>query len=89
MSQLSPRGRLQAAKENFLTAEDLARRRFLKGAAVLSGAGAAGAVLAAGADPILDLPEHIKPLLLIPVGFPAEKPEAKLRLSVTEAVTEI
>lgn len=38
---------------------------------------------------ILDLPEHLKPLLLIPVGFPAEKPEAKPRLPVTEAVTEI
>ncbi|MFN0041447.1 MAG: sulfite dehydrogenase [Burkholderiales bacterium] len=62
MSQLPPRGRLQAARENFLTAEDLARRRFLKGAAVLSGAGAAGAVLAASADPILDLPEHSRTL---------------------------
>lgn len=38
---------------------------------------------------ILDLPEHLKPLLLIPVGFPAEEPKAKPRVAVTEVVTEI
>ena len=62
MSQSDQRGHLQPARENFLTAEDLARRRFLKSAAVLSGAGAAIALPAAGADPVLDLPEHSKAL---------------------------
>ncbi len=62
MSQSEKRGHLQPVRENFLTPEDLARRRFLKSAAVLSGAGAAIAQPAASADPILDLPEHSKTL---------------------------
>ena len=50
-------------RENFLTPEDFARRRFLRAGLALGGAVAAGASAAAeGERAILELPEHSKTL---------------------------
>src|SRR4030042_5471283 len=38
---------------------------------------------------ILSLPEKLRPIALIPVGYPAEKPETPLRKSKKEAITTI
>ncbi|MFT4313171.1 MAG: NAD(P)H-dependent oxidoreductase [Candidatus Woesearchaeota archaeon] len=37
---------------------------------------------------ILELPEHIKPVVLCPVGFAADEPRPKLRYSLTELFKE-
>jgi sulfane dehydrogenase subunit SoxC len=54
------RGRIRPAPEDFLRAQEVARRRFL-GRALALGAGLA-ATAAPAADPILDLPEHSRTL---------------------------
>ncbi|HEY7758727.1 MAG TPA: sulfite dehydrogenase [Burkholderiales bacterium] len=63
---VSRRRRIQPAPENFLTLEDIARRRFLRRSLALGGAltaaGAAGVASAQAPDPILQLPEHSKTL---------------------------
>ena len=57
------RGRIHPAPENFLTPQDIARRRFLRQSLALGGGiAAASAALAQSADPILELPEHSKTL---------------------------
>ncbi|MDP2736365.1 MAG: nitroreductase family protein [bacterium] len=38
---------------------------------------------------ILNLPVNLRPLLILSVGYPAETPEAKARVSVDEAVVEV
>lgn len=38
---------------------------------------------------ILNLPEHLKPMLLIPVGYPTETPLPTSRVSKDEAIEEI
>lgn len=38
---------------------------------------------------ILNLPENLKPIVICPVGYPGEKPEAPPRVSKNEAIIEI
>jgi len=38
---------------------------------------------------ILDLPKNLRPVAIIPIGYPAEKPEPPLRLSKDKAITII
>jgi sulfane dehydrogenase subunit SoxC len=63
---LTGRRRIRPAPENFLSPEDIARRRFLRRSLALGGAltaaGAAGVAAAQAPDPILQLPEHSKTL---------------------------
>jgi nitroreductase len=38
---------------------------------------------------ILSLPKNLSPIAMIPVGYPAEKPEAPPRVSKNDAITII
>jgi nitroreductase len=38
---------------------------------------------------ILDIPEYLHPIMLIPVGYPMEKPLAPPRVSKEDAVVEV
>ena len=42
-----------------------------------------------GLKNLLNLPDGLRPFLIIPIGFPAEYPEAPARVSYNKAVTEI
>jgi nitroreductase len=38
---------------------------------------------------ILDIPEYLRPIMIVPVGYPVEKPVAPSRVSQQEAIVEI
>ena len=38
---------------------------------------------------VLNLPVHLRPILILSVGYPAETPEVKARISLDEAVEEV
>jgi len=47
-----------------------------------------GVIDEAGMKNLLDIPDGLRPFLIIPIGFPAEYPEAPVRVSYNEAVEE-
>lgn len=38
---------------------------------------------------ILDLPQNLRPIVIVPVGYPAEKPLAPARVSKSQAIKEV